>query len=234
MEKGKMFAGLFVAIGIIVLGVLLNVAIKNFKAADRDVTVRGLSEMEVDADQVLWPVVYNITGNELQSIYSTIESNNKIVTDFLTSNLIKADEITTSAPQIVDLNADRYNDNRKGFRYLVTQVITVNSRDVKKVIELQSRQSELLKRGIAISADSYQYQTQFLFTGLNDVKPSMIEDATKNARASAEKFAEDSGSELGNIKSAYQGQLTIEDRDVYTPQVKKLRVVTTVVYSLKD
>lgn len=230
----KSYAGLFVAIGIVILGILLNAAIKNFKEADRYVTVRGLSEMEAEADQVLWPLAYNITGNDLQSIYSNIESTNKIVTDFLVNDGVKRDEINISAPSVVDLNADRYSENRKSFRYIVTQVITVNSKNVTKVIELQRRQSELLKRGIAIIADSYQYQTQFVFTKLNDVKPGMIEQATKNARASAEKFAQDSESELGTIKNATQGQLTIEDRDAYTPQVKKLRVVTTVVYTLKN
>lgn len=230
----KSYAGLFVAIGIVILGILLNAAIKNFKEADRYVTVRGLSEMEAEADQVLWPLAYNITGNDLQSIYSNIESTNKIVTDFLVNDGVKSDEINISAPSVVDLNADRYSENRKSFRYIVTQVITVNSKNVTKVIELQRRQSELLKRGIAIIADSYQYQTQFVFTKLNDVKPGMIEQATKNARASAEKFAQDSESELGTIKNATQGQLTIEDRDAYTPQVKKLRVVTTVVYTLKN
>lgn len=234
MEKGKMLSGLFIGLGVVVFGILLGSAIRDFKSADRVVTVRGLSEREVEADKVLWPIVYTITGNELSTMYNAMEANNKTIVEFLKTNGVGADEIGTGAPSVVDLNADRYSENRKGFRYMLTQVITVNSEKVKKVIELQTRQTELLRRGIAIATDSYQYQTVFIFTGLNDVKPAMVEDATKNARASAEKFAEDSGSELGKIKSAAQGQVSIEDRDQYTPQIKKLRVVTTVEYSLNN
>ena len=62
----------------------------------------------------------------------------------------------------------------------------------------------------------------------------MIEEATKNARLAAEKFAKDSESELGKIKHAYQGQFTINDRDMNTPHIKRIRVVTTIDYSLED
>lgn len=62
----------------------------------------------------------------------------------------------------------------------------------------------------------------------------MIEEATKNARASAEKFAQDSGSSLGKIRRANQGQFSITDRDSNTPYIKSVRVVTTVEYFLKD
>jgi hypothetical protein len=96
------------------------------------------------------------------------------------------------------------------------------------------RQSDLLKQGIAITGGDYRFSTQFLFTGLNDIKPQMIEEATKNARASAEKFAADSDSELGKIRTANQGQFTISDRDANTPYIKSVRVVTTVDYYLKD
>ena len=74
----------------------------------------------------------------------------------------------------------------------------------------------------------------FIFSKLNDLKPEMIEEATKNARAVAEKFAEDSKSRLGKIKSASQGQFSVEDRDSSTPHIKQVRVVSTVEYYLSD
>ena len=96
------------------------------------------------------------------------------------------------------------------------------------------RMGELLKQGIAISANDYDQQVQYEFTKLNEIKPAMIEEATKNARAAAEKFAEDSGSRLGKIKDAQQGQFSIEDRDQYTPGIKNVRIVTYVSYFLKS
>ncbi|HAY24447.1 MAG TPA: hypothetical protein DCX63_05185, partial [Bacteroides sp.] len=132
------------------------------------------------------------------------------------------------------MQAERYNNNSVPFRYNVTSVITVTSTKVDLVRKMISEQSELLKQGIAITGGDYRYNVQYDYTGLNDIKPQMIEEATKNARAAAVKFAKDSDSELGKIKRAYQGQFSIEDRDANTPYIKRIRVVTTIDYSLED
>jgi hypothetical protein len=112
--------------------------------------------------------------------------------------------------------------------------MTVSSNKVDLVRKLMSQQGELLKQGVAISANDYSNAVIYAFTKLNSVKPKMIEQATVNARAAAEKFAKDSESNLGKIKSADQGQISIEDRDANTPFIKKVRVVTSIEYYLKD
>lgn len=233
-HKSKFYAGLAIGLGIVLAGWFLGSAVRDFRLADRSVSVRGLAEREVKADKVLWPLVYTETGNDLSAIYSAIEAKNKKVLSFLTSGGISADEITVAAPSVVDVEANQYSDNKRGVRYIVTQVVTVSSGLVDKVIELRGRQTELMKQNIGVTGDIYQYPTQFLFTSLNDIKPAMIEEATKNARASAEKFAQDSDSDLGRIKSATQGQVLISDRDQYSPQIKSVRVTTTIVYSLEN
>ncbi len=113
------------------------------------------------------------------------------------------------------------------------QCVTISTNQVDLVLDLMKRQSELLKEGVALSND-YSWQTSYEFTGLNGIKPTMIEEATKNARAAAEKFAGDSGSKLGKIRRASQGQFSITDRDQFTPYMKNVRVVTTLEYFLKD
>ena len=153
---------------------------------------------------------------------------------FLKQKGITEQEISINAPELIDLQADRYNSNPIQFRYNITTVITVTSDKVELVRNLIKEQSELLKQGIAITGGDYRYNVQYDFTGLNAVKPQMIEEATKNARAAAIKFAKDSDSELGKIKRAYQGQFSIEDRDANTPYIKRIRVVTTIDYSLED
>jgi hypothetical protein len=75
---------------------------------------------------------------------------------------------------------------------------------------------------------------EYIYTGLNSLKPGMVEEATRNAREVAQKFAADSDSSLGKIRRASQGQFSIEDRDSNTPYVKKVRVVSTVEYYLAD
>ena len=142
--------------------------------------------------------------------------------------------MSINAPEIIDMNAERYNSTPSPYRYNVTSVITVTSNKVDLVRKLISEQGELLKKGIAISGGDYRYNVGYEFTSLNEVKPQMIEEATKNARKAAEKFAKDSDSELGKIKHAYQGQFSIENRDANTPYIKRIRVVTTIDYSLED
>lgn len=233
-NRSLTLAGLFIGIGLVALGIFIYCGIIAAKSQRRSVTVKGLSEIEVPANRVIWPIMYTTLGNELEQVYNAIEQTNSTITTFLTSNGIDASEITTSAPIIVDTKADRYNQNPAPYRYNAVMVLTVTSEKVEKVRDLMVKQSTLMKKGIAIGGDDYRFQTQFEFTGLNDVKPKMIQEATRNARASAEKFAEDSNSRLGNIISATQGQLSISDRDANTPYIKVLRVVTTVEFQLKN
>lgn len=227
-----MWSGFFIGLGLVIMGIGLTAAISNFKKADRHVSVRGLSEREVEADMVLWPVVYTQTGNDLQTIYKELEIKNKAVVEFLTTAGIDRSEVMVNSASVADLDADRYSTNQRGYRYIATQVITVNSSNVAQVVDLQSRQNELFKYNIALQTDAYQYPTKFIFSKLNEIKPEMIEEATKAARESAEKFAADSDSEIGAIINATQGQFSIEDRDQYTPQIKKVRVVTQIGYSI--
>ena len=220
--------------GLIALGLSLKSAVTSFKSYDRVVSVKGLAEMEVPANKVIWPIVYKEIGDDLSVLYKTINDKNKIIKDYLKSRGIDDSEISISAPKIIDLNAERYQSQVSRYRYNVTSILTVTSEKVDKVREIISGQSDLLQKGVAISAGDFEYSTEYIYTKLNDIKPVMIEEATKNARASAEKFAKDSDSKLGKIKSANQGQFSISDRDANTPYIKTVRVVSTIDYLLRD
>ncbi|HCT94116.1 MAG TPA: hypothetical protein DIC44_04805 [Rikenellaceae bacterium] len=221
-------------IGLIFLGIFIKSAVVSLKSYDRVVTVKGLAEVEVPANKVIWPVVYKEIGNDLSVLYNAINQKNKIIIDYLKSKGLDESEISVAAPQIIDMNAERYQSQPSSYRYNITSILTVTSDKVPLVMNIISTQSELLNKGVALTAGEYQYMTQYFYTGLNDIKPQMIEEATSNARASAEKFARDSGSKLGKIKRANQGQFTISDRDANTPHIKTIRVVSTIDYMLKD
>lgn len=234
MKLTQTLPALIVAAGITGLGLFIKGGIDNFAYRDRVVTVRGLAEREVKANQVTWPIVYKEVGNDLSVIYDKITTNTQKIQNFLTSNGVSQNEILVQPPQIVDQQADRYSSNTPQYRYNVTSVVVVTSSDVDKINGLISRQTELLKQGVAITAGDYQYQTIYDYTALNDIKPAMIAQATANAREAANKFAADSQSKLGKIKSASQGQFDITDRDPYTPYIKKVRVVSTIVFYLQN
>ena len=234
MDKGKVFSGLAIMIGLVVLGLMMPKAVEKNRSYDRVVNVKGLCEKEVMADKVIWPLVYKVMSNDIQSIYDQTDASNDLIMDFLTDGGISEKEITVSVPSISDKLANEYGDNNRAFRYIAKNVITVCTDDVDAVLRLMSKQSELLKKGIVTSENSWENPVEFKYEGLNDIKPQMIEEATKNAREAAEKFAKDSDSSLGKIKNANQGTFTIENRDSNTPYIKRIRVVTSVTYYLNN
>ena len=235
MDKGKFYSGLFIMVGLVVLGMMMPRAVEKFRSYDRTVNVKGLCEKEVKADKVIWPVVYRVMANDIQSVYDQTDGNNAAIIAFLKSGGISDSEITVSVPEISDKYASEYGSNDRTFRYIAKNVITVCTSDVDEVLALMSRQSELLKKGIVTAGgNQWENPVEFKYEGLNGIKPEMIEEATRNAREAAQKFAKDSDSRLGKIKTANQGTFTIESRDSNTPYIKKIRVVTSVTYYLKN
>ncbi len=225
---------LIIALGFALVGIFIGQGLRQFSNDNRVVSVKGLAEMEVNADMVTWPLVYKELSNDLPTLYKELNAKNAKVVSFLTSKGLSSSDITICAPKVIDLLADQYSSQDAKSRYNATSIIIVTSSHVAKVREIMEQQSELLMEGIAIVRDDYSNRVEYDFTGLNKIKPQMIEEATANARAAASKFAEDSNSELGKIKRAYQGQFSISNRDAYTPHIKSVRVVTTVDYLLED
>lgn len=230
MNLSKIIPSTLIAVAVVILGLTLKAGIDNIAYRDREVTVRGLAEREVKADLVTWPITYSLAGNDLMTIYQKVNTNNEIIVKFLTSNGIPREEISVNPPDTYDRASNRYGSDSFNYNYAISCTVTVTTRQVDKVRELLARQSDLLKEGIPFSNSYINYQ----FTGLNDIKPEMIAEATKNARAAAQQFAADSESHVGKIKTASQGQFSIDDSDSSTPFIKKVRVVSTIVYYLED
>lgn len=227
----NLIAGVCVAIGITSVGISLKAGIDHFVDRDRVVTVKGLAERNVQADYVIWPVTFRVTGNDLSALYEKAQTQSEEIRNFLISQGIKAQDISQGTPSVQDLHADFYGNNLPPERYRMEMAVSVATTDVDTVLKAMVNQSELIQKGVLFTQN---YRTQFSFNGLNSIKPEMVEEATKNARSTAQKFAEDSDSELGKIRRASQGQFSIYDRDSNTPYIKRVRVVTTVEYYLKD
>lgn len=227
----NLIAGVCVAIGIASVGISLKAGIDHFVDRDRVVTVKGLAERNVQADYVIWPVTFRVTGNDLSALYEKAQTQSEEIRNFLISQGIKAQDISQGTPSVQDLHADFYGNNLPPERYRMEMAVSVATTDVDTVLKAMVNQSELIQKRVLFTQN---YRTQFSFNGLNSIKPEMVEEATKNARSTAQKFAEDSDSELGKIRRASQGQFSIYDRDSNTPYIKRVRVVTTVEYYLKD
>ncbi len=233
--KGQIVIGLSIFLGLLAFGLSIKSSVIAFKRFERTVTVKGLSERELPADTVIWPIVFSTATNDINELYDQLDYESGLVLKFLKEHGIKPDEINIGIPEITDKFARKYSDTyRARFRYTAQQTITVCSKRVDTVRSIMKAMVELGKQGVVFSGDPYETKPEFLFTKLNKIKPVMIEEATKKAREVALKFAKDSNSRLGKIKRARQGQFSIRDRDKNTPWIKKIRVVSTVEYYLID
>ena len=177
--KGLILSAIIVAMGMTAAGVAIRNGIVTFKDRDRCVVVKGLAEREVKANKVSWPLTYKEIGNNPSEMYNIIEHKNKQVVDFLKAGGVKDNEISVNSPTISDRQASSYNNEVMTYRYVAKSVITVTSTNVDLVRGLITKQAELMRQGIALVSEEYGTdQITYSFTGLNDIKPAMVEEAT--------------------------------------------------------
>ncbi len=237
MEKNNgsvIIAGLFVGLGLTFLGLFIYKAIIHFKSTERVVTVKGLAEKEVKANIAIWPITFKQVSNDLESLYKDMENKQEILIRFLKDNGFSDEEISVSQMVTVDRQANDYYSQKINYRYSSKNTVTVYTEKVDHVRDVMKKVDQLGKKGIAIQPQDYDNRTQFLFTKLNEIKPGMVEEATAKGREVAIKFAKDSQSKLGKLKTARQGQFTISNRDSNTPYIKIVRVVVSMQYYLAN
>ncbi|HET8726158.1 MAG TPA: SIMPL domain-containing protein [Alphaproteobacteria bacterium] len=211
------------------------------RTGDRYVTVKGVAERSVKADLALWPLRFVATGNDLSSVQDKIEADTNTVTNFLTRAGTPAEEIELQGLEVTDLLAQAYRSGPVESRFIVAQTLLVRSADVDRIKATSQRIGELVSAGVVLSNEMMPLAgPYYAFTGLNDIKPGMIAEATRNARAGAEQFAADSGSAVGGIRRANQGVFQILAQND-TPGLdeakqinKTVRVVSTLDFYLTD
>ncbi|EFI33986.1 protein of unknown function DUF541 [Desulfonatronospira thiodismutans ASO3-1] len=227
-------AGLLIGVALVISSLVLGGAVKDFRSYDRYVSVRGFAEREVPADLAYWPISFSAAGNDLQKIQEELDTSADKVMAFLDRQGLGEAEASISSPRINDQHAFGASPQHlPANRFTAQSVITVRTGDAKAVKEAMSAAGELLSEGVVL-VHSYEFQPRFEFTGLAEIKPEMIAEATRDARSAARQFARDSESSVGAIRRASQGLFTINDRDDFTPEIKRVRVVTSVDYFLED
>lgn len=251
-NRGLAIASALAALGMVLAGWVLGSEIKDIRLADRYVTVRGLAERTVKADLAVWPLSFREAGNDLKATYAKSEADSQAVLQFLASQGIAKSDISLGQPSVTDTEANEYGSTQRAAnRYIVQQSIAVRSKDVDKIAAAVQKTSDLIAQGVVLGGGP-QYGSQnsvsYVFTGLNSIKPEMITEATRNARSAAERFAADSGSKVGTIRSAEQGLFTISSADAAAAGdngngggyqadasiMKSVRVVTTIKYYLQQ
>ncbi len=245
--KPAVVLGLCLLLGLVLGGWLLGAKIASIKLADRTVTVKGLVERTVKSDRAIWAITFKTAGDDLPSVFAHSEANKAAVLKFLSDQGISTSEVTTGQISVTDKQTNQYVQNG-GSRYILQQTVTVSTADVDKLAAAGAKTASLIQAGVVLADNS---NIVYKFTGLNALKPDMITEATRNARASADRFAADSGSEVGVIRSANQGVFSISadgataasadesgeggggDAQADASIMKKVRVVSTIEYYLK-
>lgn len=227
--KNNLFAACVVAAGLAIAGLFVYLGFSAYAAKDRAVVVKGLSTRDVQADYVVWPLNYNIQTNDLMSAHENINAVTETIKKFLLSKGFAEADLRRGNTTIEDNWANYYGSRLPENHYTVSTTLVVSTKDVERVISCQGSQTELMSKGIIVN--SQDWNVDYQYNGLTELKPSMIEEATKNARAVAQKFADDAGCSLGSIRNASQGQFSVES-DNFQPWIKHIRVVTTIGYYL--
>jgi hypothetical protein len=245
VRGGATLLGLQLALGLVVGGWALGNQIKATRLADRYVSVRGLAERNVKSDLAIWPIDFKEAGDDLPSLYARTEADRRVILRFLGEQGIQPSEIQMGIVRVVDNQANEFRTADGPLRrYIVEQRITVVTSRVDQVAAGAQRTASLVQQGIVLNSSRGEGLT-YRFTGLNAIKPDMITEATRNARAAADRFAMDSGSTVGSIRQANQGIFAIlpanssdtgESGYSYGAEstlMKTVRVVTSVQYYLQ-
>ncbi len=232
---------LILAIGIAIAGFLIAQGFHASRSADRFVTVKGISEREVVANVAIWPLRVVASDDDLGKAHAQLERSMERIREFLAKQEIDAANARVTGFSVSDAKTNQYQTSTAGSRYVINQTLVVRSSEPVKVLAASAKVGELVQAGVVLSSGG-EYGgggPTFLFTGLSDLKPAMIAEATSRAREAAEQFAHDSGSKIGGIRRANQGQFEILPRD-RAPGIteegqleKTVRVVSTLDYRLE-
>jgi uncharacterized protein len=222
-------------------GYLAGEALVKSRLGFRIVTVKGLAEREVKADLGFWPVRFVTNGTTLEEARAKLELSEKSVRGFLNRAGFGEADVQVQNIQVEDRIAN-FNGQEppEGTRFALTEDVLVKSYDVDKLAQAARIVGDLLKEGVVFSSDAYNAGPSFIFTGVNGLKGDMLTEATKRAKEAADKFATESGAKVGDIQSANQGIIEINPaveipNDRPDKQImKKVRVVTTITYFLKN
>jgi hypothetical protein len=240
-----LIVGICVLLGLALGGYFVGKGSARFKSDTRTVTVKGLVEKEVKADQAIWTLRFRRAGDDLRDVHARMLADREAVTVFLKSQGFKDGEISRQPTRTVDKFAREYGQGQgpERFRYVVTGAMVVTTTNVDLAVKAAGATEELLKSGVILDGqqEGGTANPRYVITTFNDLRPQLLADATKNARSTAQQFAADSGARVGRIRSANQGAIQIFGSDgndesapfsqTSTP-FKKIRVVSTFEFEL--
>jgi hypothetical protein len=255
MERGSIsfpaavILGLLVGAGGALGGFFVGQGFYQGRRAERYVSVKGLAERYVKADLAVWTLSFTATGADISAVSTAIEHDRDLAAAFIAKSGFSDREIVPLTTRVDDqfalatltgpLNIEASR------RYVITAGFEIRTTKIDAVREASQMTGDLIRQGVVLDGrqtDGGAANPAYLFTRLGDIRPAMLAQATKSARALAQQFATDSNSHLGAIRRASEGVFQVMSRDGEVPNQteerasieKKLRLVTTVDYYLVE
>jgi len=205
-----LLAALIIALGIAGAGYFIGQTLYNAKVAINVTTVKGLAERRVEADRVRWKIEYSVVGGdkaEIPALYDKSKSDQARIVDLLLANGFEEKDIS---PGIINYRQREYrgrNQELVEVKYSLVGSIEVATDKVALISKVRAKVNELIAHGLNVRNNAPAYY----FTRLNEIKPAMLREATRNARIAANEFAENAGVKVGGIRDAHQGGFSIRD-----------------------
>ena len=219
------------AVGVGSAGYFVGNGIAERTRGARIISVKGLSEKEVPASVAIWDVGYSAAGNELPAVNDQLAQHTKLVLEYLRNAGFDEKDMAVQPPSVRDVSMEPREKDAPPppERYRAHRSVLLRTNKVDAIKPALAGASQLMANGVLLSGRA---QPEYIFNQLNEIKPGMIEEATKNARIAGEQFSRDSQTSLGKLKSATQGWFQVENRDAATPERKVVRVVVDVEYEV--
>jgi hypothetical protein len=220
-----------IALGLSVAGYFVGQGIAERNTGRRMISVKGLSEREVPASVATWTIGYSANGNDLGEINKKLADSTKAVTAFLKEAGFAEADMAVQPPSLHDTSMEPREKDvpPPPARYDASQSVLLRTAKVDLIKPALASASNLMVSGVLLSGKS---EPNYIFNQVNEIKPAMIQEATKNARIAAEQFSRDSQTSLGKLRNASQGWFQVENRDAATPERKIVRVVVDVEYEI--
>ena len=224
-------SALVIAAGVATGGFFIGDGISARSSGRRTISVKGLSEREVPASVATWTIVYSATGNDVSQINKKLADSTAAVIAFLKGSGFAETDLAVQPPVVRDTSMDERDKDSPPppERYSATQSVLLRTSKVDAIKPALASASNLMASGVLLSGKA---QPNYIYNQLNDIKPGMIQEATKNARIAADQFSRDSQTTLGKLRNASQGWFQVENRDEATPERKTVRVVVDVEYEV--
>jgi hypothetical protein len=197
---GNIIVALILSISIIISCFIGVKGLADYKQKKYVIQIKGYTTQQITSDMIVWSGIFDVDAENLKDGYNDLESNKEKVKNYLIGKGIAEEDLIFSSISINEkyiLNEFGNNTNKID-GYNLAQTVTISSSEIYKITEISRNSTELLNEGVQFES----YAPEYHYTKLEDLKASMLADATKDATKRAKLIAENAGSKLGNLTNA--------------------------------